>query len=256
MDGDRPTLLRLVLTVLHKRQFVVFFAIGLYALDVLVPLLSAWLYHGGSLATSRKESLAALADAVASHSGAVAGVFLAYLLLKTWLRAGYVRSLTGPFRIGAASWGQFARLLGLEVILEVVAATAVGAVVLTGGNPAGGGVAVLAVMAIYLALLYADYIVVIAGVGPVRAVALSVRTVRLSLLPSLFILLTVTVIGDATSRIAADAAAGVAQAAPLFLVQCMVMGSVVFVADVVLVVIYLSLAESGRLAPSPDEVSS
>jgi len=34
-------------------------------------------------------------------------------------------------------------------------------------------------------------------------------------------------------------------------VQCVIMGGIVFVADVVLVVLYLNAAETGRLEPRP-----
>ena len=45
MDSGRPTLPQRVTAVLHAKQFLVFFAIGLYALDFAVPIASAWLYR-------------------------------------------------------------------------------------------------------------------------------------------------------------------------------------------------------------------
>ena len=39
----------------------------------------------------------------------------------------------------------------------------------------------------------------------------------------------------------------------MMLVQCVLMGGAVFVADVVLVVLYLTTVESGRLEPRPRE---
>ena len=38
MDGTKTTLPQRVTAVLHAKQYVVFFSIGLYALDVAVPL--------------------------------------------------------------------------------------------------------------------------------------------------------------------------------------------------------------------------
>lgn len=248
MNGDRPMLLKRVTAVLHTRQYVVFFAIALFALDVGVPLLSAWLYREAAFAELLTNKWGPLADAVAAKSAVIAGVFVVYLLLKTWLRAGYVRSLTGPFHLGPANRGQFARLLGLELILELIAAGAVGAGLLAGENVTVAGVMVIALLALYLAIIYADYIVILAGVGPIRAIVLSVRTVRVALLPSALVLLTVTMVGDATSRLlSGSVTTSLGRAAPMLLVQFLAMGVVVFVADVVLVVIYLSAVEAGRV---------
>ena len=250
MNGDRPTLPQRVTAVLHARQYVVFFAIILFSLDVAVPIFSAWLYRGAELAELLNNTWGPLADAVAARSVVIAGLFVAYLLLKTWLRAGYVRSLTGPFHIGAADRRQFVRLLGLELLLEAVAAAAVGVIVLAGDRAAVAGVVVIVLLAFYLAVIYADYIVVLGDVGPIRAIVLSWRTVRSAFLPSALVLLTVSLAGDAASQLLSDeATTSLSRAAPLLLVQCVVMGAIVFVADVVLVVVYLRAVEDGRLKP-------
>ncbi len=138
---------------------------------------------------------------MASQSLVIAGLFLAFIVTKTWLRAGYVRSLTGPFHLGAADFRQFARLLGLEAILQAIAAAAVGALVLGGDNLEFGAVVVIALFALYLALMYADYIVVLAGVGPIRAIVLSWRTVRSAFLVSGLVLLTVSLAGDTMAQL-------------------------------------------------------
>jgi len=93
---------------------------------------------------------------------------------------------------------------------------------------------------------------VIADVGPLRAVALSLRTVRATLVPSALILLAVTLLGSAAVGHLDERVTGsLARAMPMMLVQCVLMGGVVFVADVVLVVLYLNAAETGRLQPKP-----
>ena len=110
----------------------------------------------------------------------------------------------------------------------------------------------LGLLAFYLVVLYADYIIVIGDVGPLRAIALSLRTVRATLVPSALILLAVTLLGGAAAGLLDEEVTGsLARAAPMMLVQCVIMGGVVFVADVVLVVLYLNAAETGRLKPKP-----
>ncbi len=257
MAETRPTLPQRVTAILRARQYVVFFAIALYALDVAVPLASAWLYRRGDLSELLEGTRGPLADAVAARSALIAAVLIGYLLLKAYLRAGYVRSLTGPFHLGAAGLRQWARMLGLGVILEVIAAAAAGALVLAGDRTELGGLAVIALLAIYLALMYADYIVVLADVGPIRAIILSWRTVRSALLLSLLVLMTVSLAGDILSLLlTGGAVTSVARAAPMFLVQAAMMGAVLFVADVALVVIYTRAVERGRLTPTRRQPST
>jgi hypothetical protein len=101
-------------------------------------------------------------------------------------------------------------------------------------------------------VLYTDYIIVIADVGPLRAVALSWRTVRAALIPSVVVLLAVTLLGNAATVLLDENVTGsLARALPMLLVQCVLMGGVVFVADVVLVTLYLSAVEKGLLKPAP-----
>jgi hypothetical protein len=238
MDDTRPTLPQRVTAVLRARQYVVFFAIVLYTLDLAVPLTSAWLLRRQALPQLLERFREPLADAVAGRSVPVAGLFLVALFVTTWLRAGYIRSLVGRFRLGPAGTRQFLDLLALETLLA-----------LAGGAAAlwtAGGLAQLAVLALYVVALYADYIIVIAGCGPVAALQRSWRTVRATPLPSLAILLAVTLFGVLASGLPGDAAdGGLASALPLFVVRCVLMGAVVFVADVALVVLYLETAAEG-----------
>jgi len=252
MDGTGPTLPQRVTAVLHAKQYLAFFAIGLYAFDFAVPIASAWLYRRESLAELLRNTWGPLADAVAARSVLIAAFFIVYLLVSTWLRAGYIRSLVGPFRLRPADRRQFLRLLVLELALEVVGALAAGAIVLAGDDLLLADAVVLGLLAFYFVALYADYIVVIADVGPLRAVALSWRTVLATLVPSGLILLAVTLLGYAATGLLNENVIGsLARALPMMLVQCVIMGGVVFVADVVLVVLYLNAAETGRLKPAP-----
>jgi len=252
MEGTGHTLPQRVTAVLRAKQFLVFFAIGLYTLDFAVPIASAWLYRHEPLAELLRNTWGPLADAVAARSMLIAAFFIVYLLVGAWLRAGYIRSLVGPFHLRPAGRRQFLRLLGLELALEVVGALAAGALVLAGDDVLMANLVVLGLLAFYFVVLYADYIIVLADVGPLRAVALSWRTVRATPVPSALILLAVTLLGNAATGLLDEKVTGsLARALPMMLVQCVLMGAVVFVADVVLVVLYLNAAETGRLKPRP-----
>jgi hypothetical protein len=247
MDDPGPTLPQRVTAILHARQYVVFFAIGLYALDFAVPIATAWLYRREPLA-ELLSNRGPLADAVEARSPLIATVFILYLLAGTWLRAGYIRSLVGPFHLRPADRRQFMSLLVLELALEVVGALAVGALVLAGSQPLLVDATALGLFAVYFVVIYADYIIVIAHVGPLSAVVLSWRTVRTAPIPSAVVLLTVTLLSYAAAGLLnEDVTRSLALALPMMLVQCVVMGGVVFAADVVLIVLYLNAVESGTL---------
>jgi hypothetical protein len=251
MDRTSHTLPQRVTAILHARQYIVFFAIGLYTFDLVVALGSAWLYRREPLAELLRGG-GPLADAVAARSALIAAVFVAYLLASTWLRAGYIRSLVGTFHLGPADRRQFLRLLALQLALEVVGALVAGAVVLAGDDPLPANAVFLALLAFNFVVLYADYIIVIGDVGPLRAFALSWRTVKATLIPSALVLLSVTLVGIYAMQLLDENVTGsLARALPMMLVQCVTMGSVLFVADVVLVVLYLNAAETGRLTPKP-----
>jgi hypothetical protein len=254
MDGTKITLPQRVTAVLRAKQYLVFFAIGLYALDVAVPLVSAWLYRHEAFAELLHNTWGPLADAVAARSVLIGVIFIVYVLAVAWLRAGYIRSLVGPFHLRPADRRQFLRLLVLEVGLEIVGALSAGAIVLAGDDLLWANVVVLGLLVVYFVVLYADYIIVIADVGPLRAIVLSARTARVNLLASATILLAVTLLGNAAVGLLDESVTGsLARALPMLLLECVLMGSVVFVADVTLVVLYLRTAESGRLKPARPE---
>lgn len=251
MEGTELTLPQRVNAVLHAKQYLVFFAIGLYALDVAVPLVTAWLYRHDPFTELLRTARGPLADAVSARSAPIAAVFIVYLLVGAWLRAGYIRSLVGPFHLSPANRRQFLRLVGLNLALAVVVALAAGAFVLAGNDPLPTYAVFLGLLAVDFVVLYTDYIIVIADVGPLRAIALSWRTVRAMLVPSALIVLIVNLLWYASSSLLdANVTGSLAQALPMLLVQCVILGGVFFVADVVLVVLYLRAAESGRLKPT------
>lgn len=247
MNGEGPTFLKRVTAVLRTRQFVVFFAIALYALNVAVPLVSSWLYHRGAFSHVFQNTSGPLADAVAARSLVIAVVCVAYLLAQSWLRCGYIRSLVGPFHLGASSRRQFVSMLGLGVLQEAFAAGSVGVVSLGGQAPLPVLLAVLSGFAFYLILAYADYIIVLDDVGTLTAIARSLQTVRVALLPTALLQMTFLLLSyQADDLLVRHLTDGVAGALPLLLVKCVVMGAVAFFIDVVFVMIYVTVSEARR----------
>ena len=80
--------------------------------------------------------------------------------------------------------------------------------VLDGDRVAIAGAVVVVLLALYLAVIYAAYIVVVADVGPLSVIALSWRTVRAAFLPSALVLLAVTLLGEATSGLLGESVNG------------------------------------------------
>ena len=245
MEETRLTLIRQVSAVLRARQYLVFYAIGLYALSFAVTIVSAWLYErrpiGGLLDGARSP----LIDAVSGPSASILVLFLVYLAVTTWLRAGYIRSLAGDFHLRPRDIGQFLRLLGLSVILAVIYAFGGAALAWSGQDTAPrilvGAFAVAALMTINLAVLYADYIVVLEDVGPLKAIARSTRVLMGSFGGSVLVLLVITLLGSPGSAMLADAAkTSLGRAMPVLVLWTIVPGAIMFVADVVLLVFYLN----------------
>ena len=252
MDATRHTLPQRVTAVLHAKQYLVFFAIGLYTLDFAVPLGSAWLYRRGPLAELLRQ-WGPLADAVAARSALIAAVFVAYLLRETWLRAGYIRSLVGPFHCvpptaasfcgcspSAGSWRSSARSPPAPSCSPAT----------TRCRPTSsslGSARLLLRRALRRLHHRASATWGRCGRSPFRGARCRPRFV-----PSALILLVVTCVGSSPRGLLDESVTGsLARALPMMLVQCVIMGGVIFVADVVLVVLYLNAAETGRLTPKP-----
>jgi len=248
MNATRPTLPQRVTAVLRARQYVVFFAIGLFALDLAAPILSGWMRLGGPFSQIMYDSWGPLADSIAARSALIGGVWLVSVLVVTWLRAGYIRSLAGPVHFRPAGGRQFASLLVFQVFLEIVGALGAWGIVLAGDRALPANLVAFGQLAVYFAVMYADYLIVLASVGPLRGVRLSLRMVRLHFLLSAALLLVVTLIGQLSAGLfTTDVLSSLGRALPMLLVQCVLMGAVVFVADVVLVVLIQDAFESGRL---------
>jgi len=255
MHDTRRTLLPRVGAILRAKQYVVFFAIALYTLDYATPLVSARLRHGGSLVDVLEQLGSPFVDAVADRSVVIAGLALGVAVVTAFFRAGYIRSIVGRFHVGPRDARQFGRLLGLQLALEGVAAAGV---LLSGRLPADpssldwtGGLAALAgtflIVGVSLVIAYSDYAIVISGVSLWAALARSWRVFRLNPLVTMLALLTVTVLGGLVTALGSGWMTGLPQALPGMVIEIVLFGLVLFVADVFLIVVYLETVESGRL---------
>lgn len=252
MESAGPSLPQRVTAVVNAKQYLVFFAVALYSLQTVVPLGSAWLYRHGPVADLLGHDWGPLADALAARSAVIGLLFVFYLVFLTWLRAGYIRSLVGRFHLRPRDGRQFASLLAFEFLLEVVGALAAGGVMLAGDSGAALNGLLVCLLFVNLALLYADYVIVISDTGPLRAIALSWRTVRANLPLSVLVVFVVATVQVLAAGLLNERVTGsLAAAAPMILLRCVLMGVVVFVTDVVLVVVYATSLESGRVKPGP-----
>jgi hypothetical protein len=246
MDHHGPSVPQRVAAVLKAKQFLVFYAIALTAWDLVSTLLASWLRTRAPVTRLVAGAWGPLADAVAARSPLIAALFVVSLLVTAWFRAGYLRSLLGRLRFRPSHWRQFARLLGLELLLAVVGALAVAAVVRSHGVLSS--LALVGSLAVYLVTMYTDYAIVVADVGLARALWLSWRTVRAFLGASLFVMLNVTVASQLLLLlVASDGFDGLAGLLPLLVVKTVLLGGVVFVADVALLVVLLHAREQGRV---------
>jgi hypothetical protein len=253
MNPTRPTLPQRVTAVLRAREYVVFFSIALFALTVGVPIVSAWLYRGGPFPDLLYNSWGPLADAVAARSLFIGALWVAYVLVMVWLRAGYIRSLAGPVRFRPAGRRQFLSLLAFELILEAIGALGVWGVVASGDSVTAANLVAFGQLAVYFLVMYADYIIVLGDAGPLRGMGLSVRMLRLRFLPSAGLLLIVTLAGQLSAGLLGPSViTGLWRALPMLLVQSVLMGALVFVADVILVVLYQDAVETGKLTSRRD----
>jgi len=247
MDATGPTLIRRALAVLQAKQYLAFYAIPLYALAALVPLVLSWLHDGGSVDDVLGRTKASAFDVAAAPGLTAVGIFVLYVAVFAWFRAGLIRSIVGRFHLRPHDGAQFASLLGLQLIIEAL--NGVGAwVIVSADDAAVASVTGVVLFALSIAIMYSDYAIVITGLDPARAIARSWACVRANLLLSTLLALTVSLIAMTVATLLAQMVTdGLAQALPLLVIDVVVLGLVTFVADVVLVIAYVHAVETGRL---------
>ncbi len=248
MEPTEHTHVQRVIAILQARQHLVFYAIILTTLGGSVPLLSAWLVEQRPLAVLLSEAGTPLFDAVTAPSLWTIGLLVADLLVITWLRAGYIRSLAGRFSLAPRNAGQFLRLLGLQVILTIIPTAGLGLVDLASPDTSArsilAGAATMLLLIISVAVLYSDYVVVLADTGPLQALKVSARIAMQALVPSVLIVFLLSPLSQYGALLPNESISGsLARALPMLVLRNVVVGALVFVADVVLLAIFLDTVE-------------
>ncbi len=249
----RPALLQRIGRLLRAKEFLVFFAIGLGVLDFGAPLATGWLFRHRSLATLLHTNNSVAGDAVAGRGWGVIAVAVAYLLVSAFFTAGYLRSLLGRLHWGPRDARQFSRLFAL---LALVAAVSWGIGALQGamGDRLGATGLLLLVFAVqtivYVPLLYAEYAIVASNVGVVAALVRSVRTFAANAFVSLLVLFCLFEVSLILWQLLPGDAGSAADLGPTVLIHVLVWGSISFLADVVLLSVYIDSIERGTLPPN------
>ena len=145
--------------------------------------------------------------------------------MYSWFRGGYIRSIVGRFHLRPHDGGQFASLLGLQTILEVVSGLAVWVIVAT-DDATVATVTDLVLFGLFFAIMYADYAIVITGLDPARAIARSWTCVGANLLFSGAVAVAVRLIGTVAAVLVARLVTdGLVDALPILVIDVVVMGA-------------------------------
>jgi len=245
----RPALPQRIVGLLRAKEFLVFYAIGLATLDLCVPLATGWLRAHQSLSDLAQANNSVLGDAVAGHGPAVVALGVGYLLVSAWFTAGYLRSLLGKLHWGPRDGLQYRRMLAYAVVIGLADwALAAGFSAAT-DNAAAVQAMYVALFAINIPLLFVDYAIVASNVGLVRALGRSLRTFAASLPVSLLVLLFLVWVSVALDRLAPIQTEAASRVLIALLIHTLVWGSVGFLADVVLLCVYIDTVERGTLPP-------
>lgn len=249
----RPALLQRIARLLRAKEFLVFYAIGLGLLDFGAPLATGWLFRHRSLATLLHAGNGVAGDAAAGRRVAVIAVAVAYLLVSAFFTAGYLRSLLGRLHWGPRDARQFARLLALVTLVAAIL-WGIGALAATTSDRLGSTGLLLVVFAVQtivsVPLLYAEYAIVASNVGVARALARSVQTFAANAFVSLLVLLSLFYAALLLWQLLPGDSGSALALGPTVLIHVLVGGSVNFLADVVLLSVYIDSIERGRISPS------
>ena len=248
----RPALLQRIGRLLRAKEFLVFYAIGLGLLDFGAPLATGWLFRHRSLATLLHTNNSVAGDAAAGRGVAVIAVAAAYLIVSAFFTAGYLRSLLGRLHWGPRDLRQFARLFALLALIAAIS-WGIGALEDAASDRFGGAGLLLFVFAVqtivYVPLLYAEYAIVASNVGVTRALVRSVRTFTANAFVSLLVLFSLFEVSLVLWQLAPGESGRALALGPTVLIHVLVWGSVSFLADVVLLSVYIDSIERGTLPP-------
>ena len=249
----RPALLQRIGRLLRAKESLVFYAIGLGLLDFAAPPATGWLLTHRSLATLLGTDNSVLGDAVAGRGVAVIAVALGYLTLSGFFTAGYLRSLLGRPHWGPRDARQFLRLFAF-VTLSAALSWGLGAAARAASHHLGDPAGLVAVFALQtvvnVPLLYAGYAIVTSNVGLVRAIVASLRTFAANAFISLLVLFSLFEVLLLLWQLLPGDSGNAAALLPTVLIHVLVWGSVSFVADVVLLSVYIDSIERGTIPPT------
>ena len=145
---------------------------------------------------------------------------------------------------------QFGRLLALMLLFEGAFAASTGLM-----NAQQGAAAANLMLLVFLLLtlvgFYADYAIVISNVGPLVGIRRSLQTVRATLGLSVGLVVLATLLFDGIGALLTAFTSGsLAVIAPLLVIRVFLFGSLTFMLDVVLVLIYIQAIETGMIPSS------
>ncbi len=248
----RPALLQRIGRLLRAKEFLVFYAIGLGLLDFAAPPATGWLFAHRSLATLLGTNNSVIGDAVAGHAVTVIAVALTYLALSAFFTGGYLRSLLGRLHWGPRDARQFSRLLAF-VTLSAALSWGLRAAASVASHHLGDTTDLVVVFALQtivnVPLLYAGYAIVTSNVGLVRAIVASLRTFAANAFISLLVMFTLFEVLLLLWQFLPGDSGSAAALLPTVLIHVLVWGSVSFVADVVLLSVYIDSIERGTIPP-------
>ncbi|HUK76911.1 MAG TPA: hypothetical protein VL117_04840 [Thermoleophilia bacterium] len=242
-----PALLQRIGRLLRAKESLVFYAIGLALLDLAAPLATGWLFRHRSLATLLGTGTTVAGDAVAGHTVAVVAVALSYLLVSAFFTAGYLRSLLGRLHWGPRDGRQFARLLALLVLIAAISWGLAALQGLADSNTTLALLVVVAQMIVNVPLLYAEYAVVVSNVGPGLAIWRSLQAFAANPLVSLLVLYCLLLVSFLLWQLLPGDKGAALSLAPTMLIHVLVWGCISFLADVVLLSVYIDTIERGTL---------
>ena len=254
--NDSPALLRRIGRLLHAKQFLVFYAIGLTALSLTVQLVAGRLRDPRGLDELLLHTRPPFHDLAAARSVAVAAVVVVYLALMAWFTAGYLRSLLGRLHWGPFDGRQFGRVLGLVVIYGLIDWGFSAAYVALGADEPDAALSDRAVtylqlgyiaeVAVDLVLLYAFYAVIVSEASLLGSLRRSLTTVRDNWLISVLMAGVPLATGMILSPLVFWADSKDMAVQPTIVALVLIWGCVSFLADVVLITVYVDTIERKR----------
>lgn len=168
--------------------------------------------------------------------------------LSAFFRAGYLRSLVGKLHVGPVDGAQFLSMAGLTLLMLLIDWAAGAGYAWSGTGAARSTLVEVALLTANLVVLYADYVIVVSGLRLGRAIVQSLRTVRANPAISVGVLLALVLVSwYFIAAIRPEIRGPASSFAPLLVVWALVLGSLSFVVDIVLIMVYIDSIERGRI---------